>query len=320
MGPFRRAASVFAREGVSGCFRRVAARLAGPVRKPAAVTEALEPGPDEVAAARHEYDEQVVAFRDRCRQLGHEGLEDYYWYHTIDLGHGLVTPGDYDFRGNLEAFAFPEDLRGKTALDVGSATGFFAFELERRGALVTSVELPSLADWDILSAERDELLGRLAAWLNARSPEEAYQRHLDGPFQFCHRVLGSRVRRCYSTVYDLSPARLGRGAFDFVYAGDLLLHTFAPLKALDALARVCSGTLAVTIDTPVPHPDEPLLRYLGAESASADQRTWWAFSPACVRQMLRRLGFRSASVVGSYQGLARRCWLEFRRAVIHATR
>jgi len=35
-----------------------------------------------------------------------------------------------------------------TVLDVGSATGFFAFEFERRGARVISVELPSLRDLD----------------------------------------------------------------------------------------------------------------------------------------------------------------------------
>ncbi len=43
---------------------------------------------------------------------------------------------------------FPENMSGMTVLDVGSATGFFAFEFERRGARVISVELPSLRDLD----------------------------------------------------------------------------------------------------------------------------------------------------------------------------
>jgi len=36
----------------------------------------------------------------------------------------------YDFRQSLPCFQFPEDMRGMRVLDVGSATGFFAFEFE----------------------------------------------------------------------------------------------------------------------------------------------------------------------------------------------
>src|SRR5437899_3009888 len=79
------------------------------------------------------------------------GLADasrYYWYHTVDVGGGLVTPGSYDYRETIGQFGFPENMSGMTVLDVGSATGFFAFEFERRGARVVSVELPSLRDLD----------------------------------------------------------------------------------------------------------------------------------------------------------------------------
>ena len=54
-------------------------------------------------------------------------IERFFWYHTIDLGDGLVTPGCYDYRETVKDFHFPSDLRGKKVLDVGSATGFFAF-------------------------------------------------------------------------------------------------------------------------------------------------------------------------------------------------
>jgi hypothetical protein len=46
--------------------------------------------------------------------------------------------------------------------------------------------------------------------------EELHHFHLDGPFQFCRKVLNSNVRRCYSTIYDLSPQKLGTDAFDLV--------------------------------------------------------------------------------------------------------
>ena len=60
------------------------------------------------------------------------GLNRFFWYHTVDLGDGIITPGVYDYRKELEHFHFPDVMSGMRVLDVGSATGFFAFEFEKR--------------------------------------------------------------------------------------------------------------------------------------------------------------------------------------------
>lgn len=233
-----------------------------------------------------------------------------------------MTPGDYDYRGDLGSFGFPADMTGLRALDVGSATGFFAFEFEKRGAEVVSVELPSMEDWDILSCDRESLRQRLMQFFKTDTPQEAYRRHLDGPFQFCKAVLKSRVRRCYSTVYDLLKTPLAREPFDFIYAGDILLHLFSPLKALDVLAQLCRGSLVVTVDVPFPYGPTPLplALYLGGYSQETDSRTWWMLSPTFIEHALKRLGFATVSVVGRYSGVVRRCWVPFSREVLLATR
>ena len=56
------------------------------------------------------------------------------WYHTIDLGGGIVTPGVDDSPVRLARAQLPESLRGLTVLDIGAWDGFFSFECERRGA------------------------------------------------------------------------------------------------------------------------------------------------------------------------------------------
>src|SRR3569623_299997 len=87
-------------------------------------------------AMSEEFLRQAGLFTERATQLGLADANRYYWYHTIDLGDGLITPGMYDYRETISSFQFPDDMRGMTVLDVGSATGFFAFEL------------PSLRDLD----------------------------------------------------------------------------------------------------------------------------------------------------------------------------
>ena len=319
MNALRRAARVVADEGVTALMRRVGRKLLRP-SPPPLPPQAPPPAPfaAEVAAAKADYERQASEFARRTRGLG---LEHYYWYHTIDLGDGLVTPGDYDFRDQIAAFDFPDDMSGMRVLDVGSATGYFAFELERRGAEVVSVELPSLAAWDILAHERDDLMRRLMDWLRADSPEQAYERHLTGPFRFCQEALGSRVERVYSSVYDLTLDKVGGARFDLVYAGDVLLHLFSPLKALDVLAGLCRGQIVTTIDTPFPGPEQlPLMRFMGNASEETDRRTWWMLSSGCVRDVFRRMGFRSVEVVGKYSGIARRAWFPYVREVLRASR
>src|SRR4051794_11145058 len=96
------------------------------------------------ASVVEQYAADVAAFNTRLRAMGVADIDRYYWYHAVDLPDGITTPGMYDYRGKLDAFQLPERMDGMSVLDVGSASGFWAFEFERRGAQVTSVDLPSL--------------------------------------------------------------------------------------------------------------------------------------------------------------------------------
>ncbi len=310
MGLLQRAARVYADEGVGGLGTRIARRV---LRRPA--RDARTAGIPNLADAQLEYARQLDEFYARVRELGcADEVADFYWYHTIDLGSGLVTPGDYDYRAAVASFPFPDDMHGLTVLDVGSATGFFAFEFERRGADVVSVELPSLADWDILTSERAAVLAALKAQTRSGTLEEAYRLHADGPFRFCQRRLDSKVRRCYSTIYDLTPAKLGRDQFDIVYAGNILVHLFSPLQALDVLAGLCKTTLIATIGS-APDSREPLLRF-----HKSNPRAWWSPNRACMEHMLSRLGFADVRCTGHYSGWLRRAWHVYHCDIMQARR
>jgi len=72
-------------------------------------------------------------FMDDIEALRRE-VASIKWYHNIDLGHGIVTPGIDNTPKKLGRLHFPERLDGKTVLDIGAWDGFFSFEAERRGA------------------------------------------------------------------------------------------------------------------------------------------------------------------------------------------
>jgi SAM-dependent methyltransferase len=308
--PLRRVARVFGDEGYTGLWRHVRRKLTGSDRRKADSQSAIQ-----------KHQQATKLFRTRVADLDFPGLDRFYWYHTIDLGDGIITPGMFDYRKDVVHFRFPEDMTGMNVLDVGSATGFFAFEFEKRGASVTSVELASIADWDTPSEEDRELtLRELMREHEAKDAEELTYLHLHGPFRFCQERKQSKVSRCYSRIYDLRSERLPNAQYDVVFLGDILCHLFSPLKALSVIAPLCRSKLIVAQGFTEIREDRPLMLYLGGDSRHGDNRTWWDFNRTCLSQMLKRLGFRSLETVGEFSTVYRRAgWISSRK-VIHATK
>jgi len=262
--------------------------------------------------------------------LGLGDVSGYYWYHTIDLPHGLATPGLYDIREAVTAFPFPADMSGMHVLDVGSATGFFAFEFEKRGAQVVSVELDSLNSLDRFPGQSiDQILAQIERMIVGDSMIEGFTRKysadqlyfylLEGPFSFCAKLLGSCVRRCYSTICDLTPAKTGRDRFDLVFLGDVLLHTINPLEALSAVAPM-GETLVLTQNIPGSPADQPAMLWVGGDDPARDEVSWWWPNRACFDQLLKKFGFREVVEAGRNRGTMRPTGYEYDRPVLLATR
>lgn len=268
-------------------------------------------------------------FHHQAEALGYRDIRNYYWYHTVELPGGLITPGQYDFRNVLGAFPFPDDMRGLRVLDIGSATGFFAFEFARRGANVVSVELPSLQALDRFPGQTVEqsldkirkMLGFPAAGEageNARyGAAQMYFYLLEGPFQFCRKLLNLTIERCYSPVYDLTPATPG-GAFDLVFMGDVLLHTLNPLEALAAVAPLCRGRLILSQNVPEAPDGNPAMLYVGGDSLAADEVSWWLPNKPCLVALLHKLGFRGVADMGYHSGVLRPSGHPYRRLILKA--
>ncbi|MGB3245884.1 MAG: SAM-dependent methyltransferase [Sulfitobacter sp.] len=68
-------------------------------------------------------------------------IEECFFYHTVDLANGETVHGNWDLRGREDQYFGGVDFSGKTALDVGCATGSLTFAMEDRGAEVTSLDL-----------------------------------------------------------------------------------------------------------------------------------------------------------------------------------
>jgi tRNA (mo5U34)-methyltransferase len=204
-----------------------------------------------------------------------EAVGGYPWYHTIDLGSGVVTPGMFDHRPAVGRYLLPGDLSGLRCLDVGTMDGFWAFEMERRGAdEVVAIDLddPEALDWPA------SLRHKVVKTLDETKGER---------FELARAALGSGVRRELRSVYELAPD-LGR--FDLVFCGDLLVHLKDPVTAVERMRSVCER--AAIVCTPIIRLRFGRGRAL-AELDGIDNFQWWAFSQPALERLLHAAGFRT---------------------------
>ena len=61
-------------------------------------------------------------------------VDEIDWFHKYEITPGVTSPGVYEPQIHLDRGCLPEDLNGRSVLDIGAWDGFFSFEAERRGA------------------------------------------------------------------------------------------------------------------------------------------------------------------------------------------
>jgi tRNA (mo5U34)-methyltransferase len=202
------------------------------------------------------------------------------WFQNIDL-HGVPTAPQHflgDYPGakwrRFEA-AVPNDLGGKTVLDIGCNAGFYSIEMKRRGA--------------------ERVLG---IDFDPRYLAQA---------RFAAEVLGMEIEFRQLSVYEV--AQLGE-QFDVVIFMGVLYHLRHPLLALDLIREHVTRDLLVFQSMqrgsnqigPVEEDydfwqtgiferdDFPRMFFIERRYAH-DPTNWWIPNRACMEAMLRSAGF-----------------------------
>jgi tRNA (mo5U34)-methyltransferase len=214
-----------------------------------------------------------VEIERRARALGQ-------WFHNIDLG-GVQTAPDH-FLGDYPAVkwrrfadALPQDLSGKTVLDIGCNGGFYSIEMKRRGAA------------RVLGIDHDDTYLAQA--------------------RFAAETCGLDIEFRRLEVYDV--AALGE-TFDLVLFLGVLYHLRHPLLALDLIREHVAGDMllfqsmqrgskhVLKLDRDYEFAETslffessfPKLSFIEHQYAH-DWTNWWVPNRACTEAMLRSAGF-----------------------------
>jgi len=194
----------------------------------------------------------------------HQSFDRTGWWHSFELPNGEHILGVSTIAAQkmrIAQFPIAEDLRGKRVLDVGTWDGWFAVEMERRGAEVMAID------------------------------------RFDNPcFHEVHQVLGSRIDYRQLSVYDLSPDTVGR--FDIVLFMGVLYHLKHPLLALERVCSVADDLVAVESFVladrhmeGVKVEDKPLMAFWENDEFGGEFDNWVAPTLPCLLSLCRTAGF-----------------------------
>lgn len=203
------------------------------------------------------------------------------WFHRIDLRNGIVTPGIDDSPAKLKHIHMPENLAGKSVIDIGTYDGFFSFEAERRGA--SRVLATDHYCWTATGMGDGE------------------------GFQIARRALGSQVEAQLIPVEEISPETVGM--FDVVLFLGVLYHSQDPLRYLRIARSVCSEMMILETHLDARDYPHPAMVFYPGKTLNNDSSNFWGPNQKCVEAMLREVGFRKLIVFPPYQPA---------RIVIHA--
>ena len=225
-----------------------------------------------------------------------------FWWHSIDLGGGVVTPGRKTpsiLAKELANFQLP-DLRGRTVLDIGAWDGFYSFHAERLGAkrVVALDHYVWSVNWGLDS--HDPLTGTPTNGLLTPDQNEQMWRPQELPgkrgFDLAHEVLKSSVEPIVADYMTCDLQALGQ--FDVVFYFGVLYHMRHPLLALERLAKLTREVAVIeTQAIEIPFTKRSFCEFFETNELGNDPTNWWAPNARALVGLCRAAGFRKVDIL-----------------------
>ncbi|MCE5241664.1 MAG: DUF1698 domain-containing protein [Syntrophobacteraceae bacterium] len=199
-------------------------------------------------------------------------MNKYCWWHSIDLGNGLVTPGAKSLDLMAEEYRNSFDglsLHGRSVLDIGAWNGGFSIEAKRRGAR------------RVLALDR---------------PGQANMQNARDSLNFAISKSGLEIETIERDV-EVIGALDGIGQFDVVLFLGVFYHLIDPVYVLRQLYPITKEVLVLETHVVVSSDSSPLMIFYPTDELNHDASNWWGPNIACVEYLLKTIGFSRVEII-----------------------
>jgi tRNA (mo5U34)-methyltransferase len=188
------------------------------------------------------------------------------WFHSINLGGGVVTPGvktRADLMQEASAIFAPIAVRNRSLVDIGAWNGCFTVEAARRG--------PSrLLAVDEYTWAHPEIRGKES-------------------FDLVMARLGIKAETRLADIQTANVETIGR--WQIVLFLGVFYHLLDPIVALRSLAEIAGEVLVVETHLDLQDVATPAMAFYPGTELAGDPTNWWAPNRPALEGLLKVVGF-----------------------------
>ena len=244
-----------------------------------------------------------------------ESIEECDFYHCMEIPGDGVVKGKWDLRDGVDEYLGGVNFKGKRILEIGTASGFLCFEMEKRGGEVVSFDIGENAEWDVVPFIQYDYKGTIQRF-------KKFNEGLKNAYWYAHKAYNSKAKVIYGSVYDI-PNSIGM--VDIGTFCSILLHLRDPFRALQSGLRLVREKVIITDLAPshnFVYSHRHFLRFISSlvqryiffqKNAFVQRKmaymellpnfrtlepkdAWWSLSPEIIVNFLGILGFEQTQI------------------------
>jgi hypothetical protein len=200
-------------------------------------------------------------------------INDCRFYHTFNFDGKDKINAKWDLTNCIDDYLSNFDFKGKRVIDIGSASGYLSFEMEKKGADVVSFDMPDGSYWDHL------------IYPGYNKPKSKPSESLFNSYEYIHEKLSSKNKIFRANIYEQLPDEIGY--FDVAVFGTMLSHVRDPILTLmNILLRVKDHAILIN-----PFQNEKPTIY-----KNHNGKTWWMLCQEDIEKIMFDIGFQMEKV------------------------